>query len=225
MSRNGSGTYSLPAGNPVVTNTTISSTWANTTLNDIATALTNSVATDGQSTMTGNLQMGNNKITGVDDGTSAADAATYGQLVGLTGRVLQTVKFVTDVKTTTTGTTWVNSALTASITPTSASSKIYVFVSASQNIYSYATEMNTRIVRGASTEVSGSYRLFKAYFPTEGGTQDLWIPSATIVEDSPASTAATSYTVQFRCQAVSGGTVAYGSNDTNASCIILMEIL
>lgn len=35
------GTYDLPAGNPVVTNTLISSTWANTTLNDIASALTN----------------------------------------------------------------------------------------------------------------------------------------------------------------------------------------
>ena len=58
MSRNGSGTYSLPAGNPVVTGTTISSSWANTTLSDIATALTGSVASDGQTTMTVNLQMG-----------------------------------------------------------------------------------------------------------------------------------------------------------------------
>ena len=40
MSRNGSGTYNLPAGNPVVPATVISTTWANTTLNDIATALT-----------------------------------------------------------------------------------------------------------------------------------------------------------------------------------------
>ena len=64
MSRNGSGVYNLPAGNPVVTGTTISSTWANNTLSDIATALTGSVAADGQTTMTGNLPMGNNKITG-----------------------------------------------------------------------------------------------------------------------------------------------------------------
>ncbi len=38
MSRNGSGVYSLPAGNPVVTNTTISYTWANSTMNDLASA-------------------------------------------------------------------------------------------------------------------------------------------------------------------------------------------
>ena len=71
MSRNGSGTYSLPAGNPVVTATTITSTWANTTLSDIANALTGSVAADGQTTMSGNLNMGNNQITNVvlDGGT------------------------------------------------------------------------------------------------------------------------------------------------------------
>jgi hypothetical protein len=55
MSRNGSGTYTLPAGNPVVTGTTISSTWANNTLTDIATALSNSIAADGQTPITGAL--------------------------------------------------------------------------------------------------------------------------------------------------------------------------
>jgi hypothetical protein len=80
MSRNGSGTYTLPAGNPVVTGTSIASTWANTTLSDIATALTGSVAADGQTTMTGNLLMGNNQITGLADGTLATDAATKGQV-------------------------------------------------------------------------------------------------------------------------------------------------
>lgn len=79
MSRNGSGVYSLPAGNPVVTGTTISSSWANTTLSDIATALTGSVAADGQTAMTGNLQMGNNKITGLAVATASGDALSYGQ--------------------------------------------------------------------------------------------------------------------------------------------------
>lgn len=80
MSRNGSGVYNLPAGNPVVTGTTISSTWANNTLSDIATALTNSIATDGQTAMTGNLPMGGNKITGLADGTLPTDATTLGQV-------------------------------------------------------------------------------------------------------------------------------------------------
>lgn len=76
MSRNGSGTYSLPAGNPVVTGTTISSTWANNTLTDIANALTDSVAADGQTEMTGDLQMGANNIIDVADPVNAQDAVT-----------------------------------------------------------------------------------------------------------------------------------------------------
>lgn len=62
MSRNGTGTYNLPIGNPVVPNTTISSTWANNTLSDIASALTQSVASDGQTPMTGDLNLNGNDI-------------------------------------------------------------------------------------------------------------------------------------------------------------------
>jgi hypothetical protein len=88
MSRNGSGTYTLPAGNPVVTGTTISSTWANNTLTDIATALTGSLAADGQTTATGNLKLGNNRITGLADGIAATDAPSLTQVtsaVAITG--------------------------------------------------------------------------------------------------------------------------------------------
>jgi len=80
MSRNGSGTYTLPAGNPVVTGTSIASTWANTTMTDLANALTDSVAADGQTTMTGNLKMGSNKITGLADGTLVTDGVSKGQM-------------------------------------------------------------------------------------------------------------------------------------------------
>lgn len=47
MPRNASGTYSLPAGNPVVAGTTIEASWANTTLNDVANELTNSLSRTG----------------------------------------------------------------------------------------------------------------------------------------------------------------------------------
>jgi hypothetical protein len=80
MSRNGSGTYTLPAGNPVVTGTSIASTWANNTMTDLANALTDSVAADGQTTLTGSLKMGGNKITGLADGTLVTDATTKGQM-------------------------------------------------------------------------------------------------------------------------------------------------
>jgi hypothetical protein len=80
MSRNGSGTYNLPAGNPVVTGSTISSTWANTTLNDIATALTGSVAKDGQTTPTANLPMGGYVHTGVGVATLRNQYASASQM-------------------------------------------------------------------------------------------------------------------------------------------------
>jgi hypothetical protein len=51
MPRDGSGNYTLPAGNPFVTGTTISSTTMNNTLTDIATALTGSLSRSGQGGM------------------------------------------------------------------------------------------------------------------------------------------------------------------------------
>jgi len=80
MARNGSGTYNLPAGNPVVTGTTISSTTTNSTFSDIATALTGSLSADGQTTPTGNLPMGGYKHTNVADATVRAQYASAGQV-------------------------------------------------------------------------------------------------------------------------------------------------
>jgi len=80
MARNGSGTYNLPAGNPVVTGTTISSTTTNNTFSDIATALTGSISKDGQTTPTGNLPMGGFAHTGVADATVRTQYGTAGQI-------------------------------------------------------------------------------------------------------------------------------------------------
>jgi hypothetical protein len=79
MSRNGSGVYTLPAGNPVVSQTVISSSWANNTMNDLASAMTDSVAADGQTPMTGPLNLNSNKITNLANATVGTDAVNYGQ--------------------------------------------------------------------------------------------------------------------------------------------------
>ena len=79
MSRNGSGVYSLPAGNPVVTGTTIASSWANTTMNDLAAALTDSVAADGQTPMTGNLDLNTHKVVNLVAGSASGDAIEFAQ--------------------------------------------------------------------------------------------------------------------------------------------------
>lgn len=84
MSRNGSGVYSLPAGNPVVTGTVITSTWANNTLTDIASALTGSIAADGQTPMSGDLDLNTNKIVNLEPATVAGNAVEYDQFVDAT---------------------------------------------------------------------------------------------------------------------------------------------
>ena len=105
MSRNGSGTYSLPAGNPVVTGTTIASTWANTTMNDLAAALTGSVASDGQTPMTGNLDLNTNKIVNLVAGTASGDAIEFAQF--------KTPTFTGDVTVTSTGFVLISAGTTA----------------------------------------------------------------------------------------------------------------
>lgn len=65
-----SGNYSLPAANPVVTGTTIEASWANTTMADVAAALTDSIARDGQTAITANLPMSGFRHTGVGDASA-----------------------------------------------------------------------------------------------------------------------------------------------------------
>lgn len=57
MPRNSGGTYSLVAGNPVVTATVIASSWANTTMADIATAMTDSLSRSAQGGMLAQLAL------------------------------------------------------------------------------------------------------------------------------------------------------------------------
>jgi hypothetical protein len=71
--RNGSGTYTAPAGNPVTTGTTIQSSWANTLVNDLGAALTQSVSRDGQAAMTGPLPMGGQDIANAGNITASAN--------------------------------------------------------------------------------------------------------------------------------------------------------
>jgi microcystin-dependent protein len=55
MPRNNSGTYSLPAGNPVVVGSVIEADWANPTMSDIANEITASLPRDGSAPMIGPL--------------------------------------------------------------------------------------------------------------------------------------------------------------------------
>jgi len=110
MSRNGSGTYNLPAGNPVTTGTTISSSWANSTLNDIANALTGSIAADGQTPITANLNLNNNKIVSLAEPNNAQDATTKNYVDTLNSLALLKANNLSDVANTTTARTNISAA-------------------------------------------------------------------------------------------------------------------
>lgn len=78
-----SGVFSLVAGNPVVTGTTISSTWANNTLTDIATGLSTCVLKDGTQTVTANLPIGGFKLTGLSAGTVTGNSLRWDEVFSL----------------------------------------------------------------------------------------------------------------------------------------------
>ena len=80
-----SNTYTLPSSNPVVTGTVISSSWANTTLTDIGTALSTCVLKDGTQTLTANIPMSSFKLTGLAAGGASGDSVRYEQVLLLAG--------------------------------------------------------------------------------------------------------------------------------------------
>lgn len=80
MPRNGTGTYSLPSPpSPFVAGTLATASDQNTRDNDVAQALTESIARDGQTVITANLPMSGFKHTGV---TAASGASSRTEYVG-----------------------------------------------------------------------------------------------------------------------------------------------
>jgi hypothetical protein len=131
MPYNGSGTFTLPAGNPVVTGTTISSVTTNATNSDIANGLSNAVTRNGQSLPTANLPMGNFKLTGLAAGAGAGESVNYdqaalktsstGSVILPSGTVLQrdTLPLVGYIRFNTTYNTYEGVVITAGVTITS----------------------------------------------------------------------------------------------------------
>jgi hypothetical protein len=132
-----------------------------------------------------------------------------------TGAVLQVVNATYSTVTTVSNTTYVSTGLTSTITPKFSNSKILIIATCTTFTSGSATGLSFRIVRG-STDIWTSPN-YSSYSSSGGGliaTNTLnWL-------DSPATTSATSYTLQFNSP---GGaqTAQYGSAP---SSIILMEI-
>lgn len=83
MAFNGAGLFVINStGNPVVTGTTIASTWANALTADLATGLSTAILKDGTQAITANIPFGSFKITGLGNGTASTDAVNLGQIQG-----------------------------------------------------------------------------------------------------------------------------------------------
>lgn len=132
MARNGAGTYTLPAGNPVTTGTTISSSWANNTLNDIASGLTTSLAYDGQTAPVANLPMATYAHTGVGNATVRTMYAAAGQVQDGTFQYLTSVA----------GTNTITATAPISMTALAAG-QVFRFVAAATNTSGVTLNINS----------------------------------------------------------------------------------
>jgi hypothetical protein len=79
MARNGSGTYNRAVAS-YVAGTTITAATVNSEMDDIATALTGSMARNGESPATANIPMGGFRLTGLGNAIANTDAAALGQV-------------------------------------------------------------------------------------------------------------------------------------------------
>lgn len=82
MPRNGSGTYNPPVNSwsPATNGVPATASDWQSILNDIRDALTQSVSRDGQTIISGDLQMGGNKLTNLDAGSLPGDSLAWQQL-------------------------------------------------------------------------------------------------------------------------------------------------
>jgi hypothetical protein len=142
------------------------------------------------------------------------------------GSVLQVVQqsFTSNFSTTANG--LVNTQVAASITPSSATSKILVVVSPMIWITGTTVDAGTGfgILRGSTNIYSTSY--IAMYSGSGASTNSGTLPCITYL-DSPATTAATVYTLQVNRYTNNGGTtvqVNRNYNGTDISTITLMEI-
>ena len=137
------------------------------------------------------------------------------------GSVLQVVSATNSTYATTTSTTYSDTGLTASITPSSSSSKILVIVSLSGTGKSgFNTTPKYQLVRNSTAilgiDNGGGFTKTTAYGVCSATANYL---------DSPSTTSATTYKVQYGID-TSGGTVYFNFalNNVTTSTITLMEI-
>ena len=138
------------------------------------------------------------------------------------GSVLQVVNATYATSTSNNTGTYADTGLTASITPTSSSSKILVLVN-QNGVYADGNAqagVNLKLLRGA-TDLA-TFGLGVGVHASTGTSNLSFGSSSTCYLDSPATTSATTYKTQFA--RASGGQVFVQEGTGTVSTITLMEI-
>ncbi len=140
------------------------------------------------------------------------------------GTVLQVVQSTYSTLTSIASASFTDTGLTASITPTSSSSKILVIVTQPVNFSRVSTALNGyyQLVRG-STAVFNGGRSFGLYVNSSSDMDNSQILSIAYL-DSPATTSSTTYKTQARLSTTANSANAAFQNDSSVASIILMEI-
>jgi hypothetical protein len=138
-----------------------------------------------------------------------------------TGSVIQTVNATYAVETATSSSSWTSTGLTATITPTSATSKILILVNTQIQIDTSATICGLTIFKGTTSGTNLGNASYGFAYQYNAGASSGSSATPTYL-DSPATSSAQQYTVAFR--STNGSTAVYSNVGNTKSSITLMEI-
>jgi hypothetical protein len=144
------------------------------------------------------------------------------------GKVLQVVQGTTTTATTIASTSFTDTSLTATITPSSATSKILV-ISTQQVFYTRNASgigISAKLLRGATVVYSAGDNGYETNFiqaPSAGTYYVRGVYSLNYL-DSPATTSATTYKIQAAVNDTSSGGTSTFQEGSTQSNIILLEI-
>jgi hypothetical protein len=142
------------------------------------------------------------------------------------GKVLQVVSAVTTTATTIASTSFTDTTITLAITPTLATSKILVMVSANLFVSRSANYqfVGAKLIRGATDIVTYTSSGFVGFFGGGITNQDQGHTSSIVFLDSPATTSSTTYKVQGQISDTANSGTSVWQRNSNPSTITLMEI-
>ncbi len=146
--------------------------------------------------------------------------ATSGSGVHIPGHILQVVHSVISTQASTSSDSFVDSTLTATITPKNSSSLILATGAVSLYNASNASAAAMTVKRGSTNLGQTTWGLGYIYAASAGGHVN-YLPIN--IRDAPATTSATTYTVQYSRTAVAVGSAIICVNGTY-STLTLMEI-